>query len=264
MALPSKRTLVPAVTLLCALALGAGALIPSSAAAAFPPAGTDVLTVTGSVGVVSELGSETIPLTGSATVQRQNTHMEGSVEVVDMELIALDLAGDSLVGAIAISESATLTSPGELRALQAAPQSYPASSFFDVYIRAIAPANPSPTQTLYNTAPLHMVPWFGGMEISLSNWPPYNQTFVADTTPCVPLFPTLPLNVCITSLSIAVEGSGVGGIAELASARGPDLAAHDGGSPAITPSEGVIAGLGALAVVVVLSGAAWCVRRAFR
>jgi hypothetical protein len=246
---------------LCALALAALAwLVPSSASAtSLPPAGTDAFSVVGQVGVTSRLGSETFAITGTATIGSATPHMEGPVEVADMGMAALDLSGASLVGEITISKSSSLTSLGELRGLQPPPDSFPASSFFDVYIEAVAPANPNPTITLYNTVPLHMVPASGGNEVQVPSWPPYPAvTYVADTTPCVPLLPTLPLNACITSLSATLSPV-VGGVSELA-ARAPDRAARDN-ARSITALEGVLIGVAAVCGVVVLTGAGWYLRR---
>ncbi|MEX2159275.1 MAG: hypothetical protein WEB04_07735 [Dehalococcoidia bacterium] len=244
---------VPTAVLAFALA-AAAALLPSSAGAAFPPIGQDILPVTGSVSVSSNLGSETFPVTGTATIDRQDPHMEGAIEVEDMEIVALDLDGTSLIGDIEIHESPSLTSSGEIRALQAG-QSYPASSTFDVYIQAIVPANPDPTQTLSNNVPLVMTP----SPNQLFNWPHGGITYHADTTPCVPLVPTLPLNECITALSITVAQF-VGGEAELSGMRQPEDASRDAPSE-ISRMEGIVIGLSAVVGVLAVSGAAWYARR---
>jgi len=259
---PGARRSVSIAAWLCALALAAAAsLLPSSASATpLPPAGTDAFSVVGSVGVTSRLGSETFSITGTATIGRAAPHMEGPVEVSDMGFVALDLAGTSLVGEITISKSSSLTSLGELRGLQPPPDSFPASSLFDVYIEAVAPANPSPTITLYNTVPLHMVPTSGGNEVPVLSWPPYPAvTFVADTTPCIPLLPTLPLDACVTALSATLSPV-VGGVSELAAARATDRAAHEDAA-SITALEGVLIGVAAVGGVVVLTGAGWYLRR---
>jgi hypothetical protein len=229
-------------------------LIPSSAGAAFPAAGQNVFPITGSVSVVSNIGSETFSVSGEVTIDRQAPHMEGAIEVQDMEIVAIDLAGESMVGDIEIHESPSLVSSGELRSLQAG-QSYPASNTFDVYIQAIVPANPNPTQTLSNTVPLVMAP----SPNQIYNWAPGGVTYIADTTPCVPLVPTLPLNECITALSITVSAS-VGGVAELSGMRQPEDASNT--APAeISRMEGIVIGLSAFVGVLAVSGAAWYARR---
>ena len=58
---------------------------------ALPPAGLDVLVVTGEVSVASLLGSETIPLTGSITIERGDPQMDGDTEVVAVEMNSLEL-----------------------------------------------------------------------------------------------------------------------------------------------------------------------------
>ncbi|MCH7838073.1 MAG: hypothetical protein IIC26_06145, partial [Chloroflexi bacterium] len=109
-------------------------LIATSVASANLTAGTDVLDVSGQVSVTSLLGSETIPLSGTVTIQRSSAQIQSGIYVIDAEIIAMDLVGTSVTGAIAVVESATLVSPGEIRSLVAAPAKFPASSFFDVFI----------------------------------------------------------------------------------------------------------------------------------
>lgn len=179
-------------------------------ALAFPPAGTDNLPASGAVSVSSLIGQETIPLTGTVTIQRGVAQLQGGVEVVPAEIIALNLQGNSLTGPITVVESVSLVSMGEIRALQSS-YSYPASSLFDVYATITVPAAPSPSVTLHNNAPLHVV-----AATNLYNWPPGSATYSAAPNPCVPLLPALPKSICITSLSLTISG-GVGGMTELAS-----------------------------------------------
>ena len=248
-----------AVAVLCVLALMAATLPSSASAAPLPPAGTDVLDVTGTVGVVSRLGSETFAITGTATIDRAAPHMEGSVQVVDMELVALDLTGTSLVGDIAITQNLVIASPGTLAGIMPPPQSFPASAALNIYFYAVAPANPQPTVTRYNTTPLYMVRMESAVQVPLEVWPPHDVTFVADTTPCVPLLPTLPLDACVTSLSVTLQALGVGGVSELTAARRTDRAMDE--DAAITPLEGVLAGAAAVTGAVVIAGAGWYLRR---
>ena len=138
---------------------------------ALPPAGTDVLDVVGQVSVVSLLGTETISLAGTMTIVRGDPQLDGGGEVVSAEIVSLSLAGESVTGPVTVSESPTFASSGEIRSLQPPPDQFPASSFFDVFIEVAVPASPSPTVTLHNEAPLHIVPMSGGNEVSLSSWP---------------------------------------------------------------------------------------------
>ncbi len=255
------------------------ALRATPAAGAILTPGTDVLDVSGQVSVTSLLGSETIPLSGTVTIQRSSAQIQSGAYVIDAEIIAMDLTGTSLTGPIAVVESATLVSSGEIRGLQPAPAKFPASSFFDAFIAVSLPASPTATVTRRNQVPLHLVPMSGGSEVSLSDWPPLGVTYKAVPAPCVPLVPTLPQNICVTSLSITITGGPpiatptatatstplptstpdpVGGIAELAEIAGTPLeAAGPSGS-----DVGVFAGLAAaMAIAIVLGGAAWYTRR---
>ena len=252
-------------------------LVATSVASANLTPGTDVLDVSGQVSVTSLLGSETIPLSGTVTIQRSSAQIQG-VYIIDAEIIAMDLAGTSVTGPIAVVESATLVSTGEIRGLQPAPAKFPASSFFDAFIVVSLPASPTATVTRRNEVPLHLVPMSGGSEVSLSEWPPLGVTYEAVPTPCVPLIPILPQNICVTSLSITITGGPpiatptatstplpsstpdpVGGIAELAEVAGTPLdATASSGS-----SADVFAGV-AVAVVVGAAGlgvAAWYARK---
>lgn len=220
-----------------------------SPAQALPPAGTDVIPASGSVTVTTVLGTEVIVVSGTATVQHDAAHLEGAYEVVDAEIVALSLTGQSLTGTVTISESATLASPGELRGVYPPPVQWPASSFFDVYVTVQAPASPSPTITLHNDQALHMVPMANGEEVYVGGWPPQGDVFVADTTPCVPLLPTLPMHACITGLAIMLGAPSVGGFA-----AAPDVGAPGG-------SSGTQVAVAALAAGAIVAGAAWWARR---
>jgi hypothetical protein len=237
----------------------AALLLPGPRVNALPPAGTDEIYVSGRVSVVSRLGQETIPLTGSATVNRSDPRLENGMEVVDTEIIAMSLTGESVTGPITVSESTTRASTGQIRSLQPPPDQFPASSFFDVFVEVTAPASPSPTITLHNDIAVRLVPTVGGNEVSIQAWPPIGVTYGATPNPCVRLLPSQPKNVCITNLTMT-DDLAVGGLAELAEISSPRWGARD------RPATGaaVAAGLGAgAAAIVVAVGAAWWARRAF-
>ena len=223
------------------------------ALAAFPPPGTDQLPVTGQASVSSRIGQETIPLAGTVTFQRGATQMQGGMEVVPAEIIAMSLQGTSVTGPVSIAESSTLASTGELRALQPS-SSFPASSFFDVFVVATAPASTgTPTVTsiaLHNNATLHMV-----ASTDLIRWPPASATYAATPNPCVALFPSLPKGICITSLTFTV-GGGVGGITEL-----PDIATAAASERGVSEHPRAIAIAFAAAGAALVTGVFWCARR---
>jgi hypothetical protein len=245
----NRERLIALSALLVALACAALLVSPRSALA-FPPADTDNLPVSGQVSVTSRIGQETIPLTGTVTIQRSAVQLQGGVEVVPAEVTAMSLQGDSVTGPITVAESATLTSTGELRALQAAPNSYPASSYFDVYATVTAPASPGGSITLHNDTALHMV-----AASNLYTWPPFSASYSATPIPCLPLFPSLPKGICITSLSFTISG-GVGGVTRLADVDAP-AEAERAPSRSDTAAGTGIAVAGALAAGV----AGWYVRR---
>jgi hypothetical protein len=254
---PVRLCLLTALSALVALTASA-LLPPARPALAFPPPGVDILPVAGAVSVSSRIGQETIALSGTATVQRSAVQMQGGVEVVPAEIIALSLSGMSVTGPVSVLESTTLASSGELRALQPG-YSYPASSYFDVYVKVTAPAsNGTPTvtsMTLSNSTALRVVPGS-----SILEWPPVSATYSATPNPCVPLAPALPKQICITSLAFKVSGgtAAVGGVASLPEIAG--AAARDHGPSRSQTLAGMAIGLLGLAVA---GAAGWYLRRLF-
>jgi hypothetical protein len=248
-----RERLIVLGALLAALA-SVALLAPARSALAFPPEGTDNLAVNGQVSVTSRIGQETIPLTGTVTIQRSSVQLQGGVEVVPAEITALNLQGNSVTGPITVAESASRASMGELRALQAAPNSYPASSFFDLYVTVTAPASPSDSITLHNDAPLRTV-----AAGNLYGWPPSSASYSATPNPCVPLLPSIPKGICITSLSFKISGSNetVGGVTELSGAGG---SAESERAPSRSDTA---AGIGiSLAGLAAAGLAGWYMRRA--
>ncbi|MEX2158497.1 MAG: dockerin type I repeat-containing protein [Dehalococcoidia bacterium] len=169
----SPKALGTSAVLLAVLALG---VISFSSADALPPAGLDVFNVTAQIDVQSRLGAETINMTGTVTIERADPHMEGSVEVSDLELTDMLLQGPSVIGNIVVTENPTLVSPGELRSSQPG-SDFPASAFIDAFVNVTIPANPNPTQLLHNDMELRLIPMSGGSEVPLQSWPPLGVKF---------------------------------------------------------------------------------------
>ncbi len=202
-----RRAATLAAGLVVAVVLAAGFSSAAPQARALPEAGTDILPVAVEASVTSRLGSETISFTGEATIVRGDPELVGGVERVSAEITALDLTGTSQIGPITVNESSTLTSAGEIRSLQPPPDQFPASSFLDLFVQVVVPANPTPTLILHNEAALRVVPVGGnGDETSLLSWPPLGVTYAVEPNPCVPLLPALPANVCVTALSVTIQG----------------------------------------------------------
>ena len=198
------RFLLPLLLLgLVALLFLGGLLPPRATAGGLPPAGTETFDASAEISVVSLLGAETISFTGTVTIEWSDPRIEDGVEVVDTEIVAMDLEGTSVVGPIFVTESLTLASLGEIRSLQSE-EKFPASSFFDVFIRVVVPGSPSPTLTLHNNEAMHLVPMSGGIEVPLTDWPPTSVTYQDEPDPCIPLLPTLPAEVCVTMASVTL------------------------------------------------------------
>ena len=244
------------------LLIGAGFALTAPEAYAYPPAGIDAVPVTADVSLTSRLGQETISFSGMATISRSDPYMNGGVEVVDLELTSLLLGGNSITGPVTISQSATFQSLGEIRADQPG-QDWPASAYLDIFVDVSAPASPEGTITKHNEDAIRVVPMVGSSPVSISNWPPLAVPWQADLSPCVSLLPTLPKDVCVTSLSMVFNGSPsgeVGGLAELARVGGAD-AAFDGaeaGNAWLARSYAVPA---VLAAAVAVLGVVWFMRR---
>lgn len=217
---PAPRRLVALPWLAVALLL---VFWPAGVAHALPPAGTDTLNVIGQVSITSRTGRESIPMAGTATVQRAAPHTKGSVEVIDAEITALSLMGESVTGPVTVTESASLMSTGEIRSLSDG--SFPATSYFNVYAVMAVPASPSPTITLHNDVPLVL------STSSLNSWPPHNATYSGTASPCILLRPSVsnPAQICITSASFTLSSPAVGGVTQLAELRGEAEAAGRAG-----------------------------------
>jgi hypothetical protein len=148
--------------------------LPAPHARALPPAGTDVFHAAGQVDVESRLGSETVLLTGTVTVQRGDPYMSGGVEVVDTEITSMSLSGQGLTGPITVVESPTLTSTGRIQSKDPPPAEYPASSYFDVFVRVTTRSSPSPTIQLSNTQAWRMT-----ATSNVTAWPPVQATYAS-------------------------------------------------------------------------------------
>ncbi|OGO51099.1 MAG: hypothetical protein A2148_07000 [Chloroflexi bacterium RBG_16_68_14] len=202
MALKRVTPLALVVIGVVASLVGVGFLLLSPAARALPPAGEDFLHVRAEVGIESRLGQETVFLVGTVGIEREDPRMEGGMEVADLVIGSLSLEGQSLTGPVSVSQSATRVSSGEIRSLQPSAQ-FPATSFFDVFFDVRVPASPPRNNPLplHNEVPLHLVPVPDG---SVDAWPPVGETYQAQPDPCVPLLPSLPAEVCVTSLSVTL------------------------------------------------------------
>jgi hypothetical protein len=201
-----------------------GLFFTHPAARALPPAGTDNVVVSGDVSVSSRIGTETIHLTGLATIVRQDPHLESGMEVEDLQITSLSMTGQSLEGDVIVSQSTSHNSTGQIRSVNPSPQQFPAHSFFDVFIDVVVPASPAPTITLHNVASIHLAPTSGA---SINAWPPFGVTYEMDlsqqltptptstpaatpagTPPCmsgVRLFPELPAETCVTAASLTLS-----------------------------------------------------------
>lgn len=160
--------------LLCGLA-GSVVLFGSSSAGALPPAGTDTIGIEATVGVSTRLGDESFPMNGTATIVREDPHMDGGVEVVDAEITAMQLDGFSLTGAIRVVESPDLMSTGEIRSNQPGSE-YPATATFDLFVEITVPTSPFVVQPLVNTVPLHFE-----STSDVTAWPPNGLEIEFDT-----------------------------------------------------------------------------------
>jgi hypothetical protein len=231
-------------------AFGALAVLPVASTFAFPDPGQESYTISGTTSITGRIGNETITLSGSVTISHGAPYMDGSIGVVDTEIVALNLSGTSVTGPVTASKRASPASTGELRSVSGS--SFPATSFFDVYVDVTIPGSPTNPLSLYTGTPLH----FTSMT-NLLGWPINGITYVANPSPCILLQPSIqnPAQVCITSATF-VFPQGVGGLTELAepAADGSSEAPERSGSRA----AGVAIGLAGFAV---LSATSWYARR---
>ena len=151
------------------------ALLGSAPARALPRSGTDTLGVVASVHVKTRAGAEIFSLNGSATLVREDPHMDGGVEVANAEITSMSVLGFSVAGAVTVNESATMASVGEVRSNQAG-QQFPASGQFDVYATIVAPSSGVGLPFVHNVVPLR----FTAID-DLTSWPPYGVSFQLET-----------------------------------------------------------------------------------
>ncbi len=193
-----------------------------SSAGSLPSEGTEAVGVSASVDIINRLGEETISFSGAATIQRSDPHDDGGVQVIDTEIIALTLTGQSEQGEITVGLWDGIASTGEIRSTSG--DGFPASSFIDVYLDVVVPASGSRTPPpfhLHNKAALHLV-----ATSDLTAWPPesaaYQMEFVApppasptpgptpppDTPDCssgIRLIPQLPAENCVTAATVTIS-----------------------------------------------------------
>lgn len=200
-----RTFLVPASFLIGFIAIGV--LVLSQSASALPPAGSDTFNITAEVGVASRLGEEIIPLTGTFGVERSDPVVDAitGVEVVSVEVVSIDLQGESVTGPVAVFHNPDFPSTGEIRSLQEPPIQFPADSFFDIFVEAGLPISGSRSSpTVHNEIPLRLVPMEDGNQVPLAAWPPVGVTYEANPQECVPLLPELPAEICVTHVSIVM------------------------------------------------------------
>ena len=228
---------LPRLGLLFTLLLLLAVASPARHTYALPPAGSDVVQVTAQVGLTSRLGQESIFFTGFATIERGEPYVDGGVAVVDLEMTALTMGGESITGPVTITQSATLWSLGELRSNQSG-SDWPASAYIDVFIDVGAPGSPVEEITIHNETALHVLP-----QLPISFWPPTAVPWEAELSTCVSLLPALPKDVCVTDLLMTMSEvtSEVGGFSEL-----PAISAPGGGTSMAVLWVLGLAGLAAL------------------
>ncbi len=176
----TSRRLLPLTLAVLALVIAlvlSGLLIVHPAARALPPAGTDYVYATADVLIKSRIGTETVHLEGTATILRQDLHLESGVQVVDDQITSLSLAGNPPEGHVTVNQSFDLSTTGEIRSQHAA-QEYPADASFDAYLEVHPPtAGAQVASVLHNQTAIHLA-----NAANITTWPPYGVDFTADPT----------------------------------------------------------------------------------
>ncbi len=145
----------------------------------FPAAGIDILDTRADVSVEfinPPLGPESMTLRGPTVIQRGNPSDPGDGrDVIDTEIIAMSLTGTAFGANIKMTESPTLNSGGQIKA-QNSSNSFPADSFFDVFVEIDTPIG-----RLHNNDPLTM-------RQIIDCIPPYRAIYLPAVTLTLPLF----------------------------------------------------------------------------
>lgn len=127
-------------------------------------------------------GETQITLGGAADTWGRSwtpSDIEGSNLLVRVTNVSSQLQRDFFLDYAAVSVFYQAPSPGEIRSLQPPPDQFPASSFFDLYVDVTIPANP-PGLVLHNQVPLHVSPYFLGVPVDITVWPPTGVTYRID------------------------------------------------------------------------------------
>ena len=162
--------------LVLALVFGLGIFLTHPAARALPPAGTENVFVTAEVSISSRIGTEIVNLTGLATIERQDPHLEAGRQVEDLQITDLHLIGDSLVGPVDIVEGSTAATTGQIRSVNLDPSEFPAESFFDVFFDVMMPISGGRSASVYhNQTAIHLQ-----TVSTIGEWPPYGAEYRAE------------------------------------------------------------------------------------
>ncbi|MED5263240.1 MAG: DUF6073 family protein [Myxococcota bacterium] len=118
----------------CLAALASLTVCATATAQSFPPAGLDSFPSSMELELdFPEFGKQVIQLEGPVTILRGAPRKDGDIDVIDTEIVAMDLRGEFLGGAVVVRVNPETSSVGEVRA-QTADAAFPADSFFDVFI----------------------------------------------------------------------------------------------------------------------------------
>ena len=151
---------------------GISTVVAADGVRAVPDQNDYALPVSADIDVLTRFGAQHVVLTGTMALHTGEPYRDGDDKVIDVQVTQLVLTGASLLGRVTVGEQRDgRVSQGEIRSLQPDAQ-FPASSFLDLYADVAAPDAPVGPLSLHNDAALRLVPWAGGGEAPLADWPP--------------------------------------------------------------------------------------------
>ncbi len=158
-----------------------------------PPAGIDTLAVTtAQVGIefFGPPGFVTLGgLTGPTVVRRGNPFPSGPQEIIDTEIIAMNLTGNSIFGPVTVIERPDMVSPGQSKGPLGDP--FQLDSFFDVFVEVQLPGAPPGFQNLITQQPAHVQSQIWEVPPTMANYtgnyPPGQVIIVDRSNPGVPI-----------------------------------------------------------------------------
>ena len=140
------------------------------------PAETHEFRAYGQVEVESRTGSEMVDISGSVTVERTAASEVGGQLEFGIEVVSVNLTGQSALGTLQVDLSPVSPSTGLIRGTSGSPDQFPAEGTLDAFISVAVPISPPPSPLdIMNLSPIQMT-----ADAPVTEWPVIQTTFVSE------------------------------------------------------------------------------------